>query len=361
VRLPVLHDGLSGRNMVGIVLRRHEQETESDEQRLLKLFRNRTALKKEFSKLRREGEQLQKQLQQQEGVTLHAQQQLEQLEGMLAHPAQAANTSVFYQLRGVWHHCRRKQARLAENLLAHQRDRELKLDLDKFNAVKKAALAVIEQHEQKARKQHEAAGVELESLRRQWLALRGFWNYFKRRTIAAQIENADEICQAAMTHLKQCLEQKRVKEAKSPPAFDGLSVAGRRKINLMLIAVAQELYLHFSKQNVSVLAREASVRQITDVNYGDITACREMNIFIEKCLRSLPSGKDLVASALQRVAYLERCAGYRLDTDTVPVAGSFAEIPLEFADDSDAREQRTSININVLADEYWELYSVLLT
>ena len=178
--------------MVGIALRRSEQKTESEEQRLLKLFRNRTELKKEFSKLRREGEKLQKQLQQQEGVTLRSQQQLEQLEGMLAHPVQAANASVFYQLRGVWNHCHRKQARLAENLLAHQRDRELKLDLDQFDAVKKASMAVIGQHEEQARKQHEAASEELESLRGQYMKSRGFWNYFKRWKIAAQIETAAE-------------------------------------------------------------------------------------------------------------------------------------------------------------------------
>ena len=50
--------------MVGVALRRSEQKTESDEERLLKLFRNRSELKKEFAKLRRSGELLQEQLQQ---------------------------------------------------------------------------------------------------------------------------------------------------------------------------------------------------------------------------------------------------------------------------------------------------------
>lgn len=346
--------------MVGIALRRREQKTEPEDERLLKLFRNRTELKKEFAKLRQEGHRLQEQLQQQEGVTLRSQQQLEQLEGMLAHPVQAANASVFYQLRGVWNHCRRKLARLGEDLLAHQRNREMKLDLNQFKAASKAALAVIERHEQQARKQNQATGAELESLRRQYLRSRGFWNYFKRRKIAAQIEIADESHEAAVTHLEQCLEQKKMKGAESPPVFAGLTVGGRRKINLVLIAVAQELYLHFRKRNISGLAREASVRQVTDVNYGDINACRDMNMRIENCLRSLPSGQDLVASARDRVAYLDHCAGYRLETDTVPVAGSFAEIPLAVGDGGDIRGQN-SVSVNVLADEYWEIYSVLLT
>jgi len=346
--------------MVGIALRRREQKGEPDDERLLKLFRNRTELKKEFAKLRQEGHRLQEQLQQQEGVTLRSQQQLEQLEGMLAHPVQAANASVFYQLRGVWNHCRRKLTRLGEELLAHQRNREMKLDQDRFDAANKAALAVIERHEQQARTQHQAAGAELEVLRQQNLRSRGFWNYFKRRAIAAQIEIADESHEAAASHLEQCLEQKRIKEMEPPPVFGGLTVGGRRKIDLVLIAIAQELYLHFSKRDVSSLAREASVRQVTDVNYGDISACRDMNIHIEKCLRRLPSGQDLVARARNRVAYLEHSAGYRLETDTVPVAGSFAEIPITVGDGGDVEGQR-SVRVNVLADEYWEVYSILLT
>ncbi len=346
--------------MVGIALRRREQKVESEDERLLKLFRNRSELKKEFAKLRLEGQRLQDQLQQQEGVTLRSQQQLEQLEGMLAHPVQAANASVFYQLRGVWNHCHRKLTRLGEDLVAHQRDREMQLDQNKFNAVNKAALAVIERHEQQARKQHQSIGAELELYRQQYVRYRGFWNYFRRRTIAAQIENLDESHETAATHLAHCLEQMRDKKAESPPEFGELSLAGRRKIDLVLIAIAQELYLHFSKGNVSGLAREASVRQVTDVNYGDITECRNMNIQIEKCLRRLPTGQELVASARDRVVYLEQCAGYRLETDTVPVAGSFARIPLAVGEGGDVRGQR-AVNLNVLADEYWEIYSVLLT
>jgi len=346
--------------MVGIAIRRRGQTKEPEDERLLTLFRNRVELKKEFAKLRHQGRQLQERLQQQEGATLRSQQQLEQLEGMLAHPVQAANASVYYQLRGIWNHCRRKLARLAENLQTYHLDREMKLDLDQFNATQKAKLAVIERHERQAIQQHKKTSSELESLRRKYMQSRGFWSYFQRRSIVVQMEIADQAHVAATMHLEECREQKRIKGTESPPASAGLTIEGRRKINLVIIAITQELYLHFSKRNVSSLAREASVRQITDVNYGDITACRELNIHIEKCQRSLPSGQELVSTTRQRVAYLEQCAGYRLETDTVPVAGSFAGIPLEVSDGGDVSSQH-SVNINVLADEYWEVYSVLLT
>ena len=44
---------------------------------------------------------------------------------------------------------------------------------------------------------------------------------------------------------------------------------------------------------------------------------------------------------------------------TVPVAGSFAEIPIEIGEGGDKRNQKT-VSVNVLADEYWDVYSVLL-
>lgn len=346
--------------MVGIAIRQRERESESEDERLLNLFRNRSALKKEFAKLRNEGIQLQKLLERQEGVTLRSQQQLEQLEGMLAHPVQAANASVFYQLRGIWNHCHRKLSRLSENLLAHQRDREMKLVLNQFNAVKKASLDDIDRHEQDVHKEHAEISAKLESFRQQLDVSRGFWNCFNRRGIVTQIEIANKSLAVVTARIGEYLEQKKTKEAESPLDFNGLNIEACRKINLMLIAVAQELYLHFSKHNVSGLAREASARQVSDMNYGDITACREMNIHIEKCLRSLPSGQDLVALARNRVTYLEHCENYRLETDMVPVASSFAEIPIQVGENGDVRGQNTA-KINVLADEFWEVYSVLLT
>jgi predicted nuclease with TOPRIM domain len=56
---------------------------ERDEEQLLQLFWNRAALKKEFAKLRGEGNQLTERLRQQEGANLRVQQRLEELEAML--------------------------------------------------------------------------------------------------------------------------------------------------------------------------------------------------------------------------------------------------------------------------------------
>lgn len=331
-----------------------------DEERLLKLFWNRAELKKEFANLRRDGEQLKEKLQQQEGVTMRAQQRLEQLEGMLADPLQASNASVFYQLRGVWSNCKRKLMRLSKDLTLHQTEREQQYELGRFQAGLRAAAHVIDRQIEQARQREDALMEELRVLHERRDKLRGFWNVFKRRALLGEIETLESGLQTAQVQTEQCRATKAEKLGASAPAFAGLSINGRRKINLALIAIAQELFIHFSERNISVLAREASVRQVSDVNYGDIKTCRELNAHIATCVRSLPVGDELVKNVRRRAQFLGEQASYRMETDTVPVAGSFSDIQLEL-DDSATAHGRKSVPINVLADEYWDIYTVLQT
>lgn len=331
-----------------------------DDERLLKLFWNRAELKKEFAKLRLEGEQLKEQLEHQEGVTLRSQQRLEQLEGMLADPVQAANASVFYQLRGVWASGKRKLARLSKDLTEHQIQRERQAQTAKFRAGLRAASQVIDRQIDKARQREESLTEDLRVLHERHAQLRGFWNLFRRRALMSEAETLESALQGAQTHTAHCDAAKAEKLAEKGPAFGGLSVAGRRKINLALIAIAQELFIHFCRREISLRAREASVRVVNDVNYGDIETCRELNSLITEGIRSLPVGDELVKKVRRRAQYLSAQASYRADTDTVPVAGSFADIHLDL-DESSITHGKRSIPINVLADEYWDIYTALQT
>lgn len=331
-----------------------------DEERLLRLFWNRAELKKEFAKLRREGEQLKEKLERQEGATLRAQQRLEQLEGMLADPVQAANASVFYQLRGVWASCKRKLTRLSQDLTVHQTEREQQGELARFSASVRAATHVFDRQVEKALERENALTEELRMLHERRSRLRGFWNVFRRRALLVEADALESDLQAAQTHTEHCRAERMSKEGENPPAFVGLSVAGRRRINLALIAISQELFIHFSHCSISVLAREAVGRQVTDVNYGDVEACRELNRNIAACIRSLPVGDDLVRKVRRRAQFLGEHASYRMDTDTVPVAGSFGDIQVDLDSGSGAL-RRNSVPVNVLADEYWDIYTVLQT
>ena len=70
---------------------------------------------------------------------------------------------------------------------------------------------------------------------------------------------------------------------------------------------------------------------------------------------------DLPVLVRARAEYLRRQAEYLRDADTVPIAASCAEIPLQLtAGDSPAPASDRRLSVNVLGEEYWEIYSVLL-
>ena len=188
----------------------------------------------------------------------------------------------------------------------------------------------------------------------------GFWNYFKRRTLVSKVAPIKLELIRSEAKLERFQVARKEKESEARPQFGELSIAGKRKINLALIVIAQELFLHFNERNISVLAREASVRQVNDATYGGIDACREMNEYIEKRLRSLPGGEELAATLQSRTQALGKIATYRRDTDTVPVTGLCAEIPVKFTDELERRKTKP-IQVNVLTEEYWDIHSVLLS
>lgn len=334
--------------------------SEPEEERLLKLFWNRAELKKELASLRAEGDRLKDRLQQQEGTILRSKQRLEQLEGMLADPLQAANAAVFYQLRGVWHSCRKKMVRMANDLLEHQQSRENQLTVDLFDAKHRAALDVVLRHIDTAEAEVNGFKQEIRSLRERHEKLGGFWNYFKRRTLVSKVAPIKLELKRSEVKLERFQVARKEKESEARPQFGELSIAGKRKINLALIVIAQELFLHFNERNISVLAREASVRQVNDATYGGIDTCREMNEYTEKRLRSLPGGEELAATIQSRTKAFGKIATYRRDTDTIPVSGLFAEITVQFTDELERRKTKP-IRINVLAEEYWDIHSVLLS
>lgn len=334
--------------------------SEPEEERLLKLFWNRAELKKELASLRAEGDRLKEQLQQQEGATFRSQQRLEQLEGLLADPLQAANAAVFYQLRGVWHSCRKKMVRMANDLLEHQEARENRRVLDLFEDKHQAALDVILEHIAKAEREVNELKQEIRSMRDRHQKLGGFWNYFKRRELVSQASAHKFEVKRAEANLERFNQARKEKESEARPDFNALSVEGKRKINLALIVIAQELYIHFEPRNISVLAREASVRQVHDATYGGIDECRKLNAYIEHRLRNMPGGEDFAATLQNRTKILEKNASYRRDTDTVPVAGTCSEIQAKVSGEFDTNKTK-SIPVNVLAEEYWEIYTVLLT
>jgi len=333
----------------------------AEDERLLQLFWNRAELKREFARLQRDRDRLADQLRQQEGSTLRWQQRLEQLEGLLADPERAANAAVFFQLRGVWQYCRRRLARLARELGSRQQDAELRRETARFEEHRKIALASIEQRLVPLIERRVAIEAELHGVRLQQVKLTSFWKLLARR----RCEHAQSVLESALAGVQSQID--RYEKARHEKLNESVTQAAtigtdsKRIVNLSVIALAQELVVQLTAHNVAQMARDASLRQVNDMRYGDLPACHQTGQMVAKVLQRLDELDDLPVLVRARAEYLRRQAEYLRDADTVPIAASCAEIPLQLtAGDSPAPASDRRLSVNVLGDEYWEIYSVLL-
>ena len=243
---------------------------------MVRLFWNRTQLKREFSQLERDRLQVVQQLRQQEVTGERAQQQLEQLEGLLADPVRAANAVVYFQLRGIWAYGRRRLARLAHELRVRQQEREVQREALRFEEHRQAALAALERRLEPLQARYQELGRALLLNRGEQAGCSGWWQVVTRYRLAgaefALLEN-----QTALAGQMERYSRARAGKLKEmAPVPDFLGVSGQRLVNLSLIAMAQELLLVFSEHNVAQQSREAAQRQTMGKKYGDLDECRRL-------------------------------------------------------------------------------------
>ncbi len=333
----------------------------AEDEKLLQLFWNRAELKREYARSQRDRDSMLDQLRQQEGATLRWQQRLEQLEGLLADPERAANAAVFFQLRGVWQYCRRRLARLARELGARQQEAELRRETARFEEHRKIALVSIEQRMAPLIERRVAIESELDGVRLQQIELASFWQLLARR----RCEHAQSLLESALAGIQSQIERyekaRHEKLKESVTAATTIGTDSKRVVNLSVIALAQELVVQLTAHNVAQMARDASLRQVGDMRYGDLQVCQLTGQQVARVLQQLDELDDLPLLVRGRAEYLRRQVEYMRDADTVPIAASCAEIPLQFtATENPVPANDRSLSVNVLGEEYWEIYSALL-
>lgn len=343
--------------MASVVTNLPRQKRQADDDdRLVDLFWNRAQLKKEFAQLRAERAALQERVRHQEGQILRAQQRVEELEGLLADPTQAANAGVFFQLRALWGYARRRLMRLSRDLATHERERTQRAGQHAFEQGRDVELAELDAR-------FALASERVRDAQQVWMQLAK-----RRRSLLAWVgigpgRDELEMAREALTQARierddlEHLRQSKLHEA--APDGGELALDSRRRVNLAVIAMAQELLLHFDGDGLAAQAREAVSRQLSDVDYGTARICRRLSRRMAEQLQAFESIKDLSARIRRRTRYLQSCARYRLETDAVPVSGCFETIPC-LLDDAGQPVDTQAIATNVLVEEYWDLYSVLL-
>ena len=314
----------------------------AEEERLVELFRNRAELKKELSALDEERQRLLDRLKLQEGATMRVEEQLAALEQYLGRPEEGYKCLAYFQLRAVWRSAARRLEQFAGELARQQKDRERNQQLAGFERGKRERLDDIERELVEARVLADQLQAEQRLAEQQFASLKGFWNHFRRSRLRESIETRRFRIDAAVTQLTDLGDRQHDIESEPPPLFEGLSVDGRRAVNLAVIAYAVALHERIAAAGLADLVRQTTLRRVYESSYGGREECLALMHRAGRLVAEIDGMQDDLADIKARTERLRATAAYRADGETVPQYETLQAASL------------------VLLEEYWDVYKALL-
>ncbi|MFZ2508180.1 MAG: hypothetical protein WAW79_06895 [Steroidobacteraceae bacterium] len=320
-----------------------------EEERLLKLFWNRAELKKELQALDDQLHNLRNKLKQQENANGRLQQQLEQLEVLLGNPERGHDALVHFGLKALWRACREQLEGFAADLKLKNQERERKKQLEEFQQDRTERLKIADERLRQAQEVADAERDRMRQRQERMARLTGFWNYFRRRALAIEILAQRERCVTAERQLADMSEAHRTIEKEPWPEFPGLTIEGRRQVNLAVIAYAQVLYARLAASGMAMDSRLANNRSVESAKHGDPEACLRRLKEIASALAQVKAQDDIVAEIRKRTDKMATGATWRSQNETVPQPASLPPAAAGGVPDA-----------NVLVDDYWDIYKILL-
>lgn len=328
----------------------------AEEERLMQLFQNRAGLKKAYADLQDEFHLMRDRLKQQEGATIRVQEQIDALGELLADPRTGFSALVFFQLRALWKTCHQRLATFASDLAHQQEERETAKFREECARRRAARLAEADERLQSARAEADELRVRLSSAESEFGRLDALWHYFKRRRLvkplhALRVEVVGE--DAAVRDLQ--LDRNAIAGEPAEP-FAGISLGARRNINLAIIAYAELLCEHVDAFGVAARAKEAVARRVHEMNFGPQAECENYMQRVQKAIAAVSNQRQVNASVKPKLDRLRSICEYRNAADTVPTADSLAAAPAA----AKGVKPGAAPGWNVLAEDYWDLYTLLL-
>ena len=325
-----------------------------DSEKLLHLYWNRAELKKQFAGMRKEQFKLKDKIKHQEGATARLQQKLDHLEALLIDPESAGNAVVFYQLSGLALQCQRKLSKFAEQLKQQREQRQHNHLLISWNEERTREARSIELELVATREFVQRVDEQLQGERDRLMSMSGFLKIFRRRAVTATLDSFAKQIDAANQREQSLLQRLDEIKNRKPPENQGLEVATKRSINLMILSFAQQLLLLFADDDLAGMAKEASEKSVGAINYGNRTECDQLLARIRKRSEMIDRSSDFASILQQRAKLIGETALFRNDGDAVPVAGSVSTV-FDIGDDGSV----SKTEVNVLGENYWGIARVL--
>lgn len=330
-----------------------------EDERLLQLYWNRAELKKELTRLQDERHRLLEQIRNHESTFARNREQLVALEEFLGNPETGAHALVYFQLRSLWRATSAKVAHFAQQLQQQQADREQRRQVLEFDRNRRQQLADYDRRITDARSSADMLEAQLKLDQAKLESMRGFWNYAARRRLSEEMERERVEWDSAVMQVTDLSDDRTALETKPAPDFPGISIDGRRVVNTAVIAYAQQLVVAMSAGGLALLAKETTTKRVFDMKYGSREDCVRLMALLRDALATIKNEKDDLTGLKERTDALRSSATYRSDADTIPLTDSIGTLPMP-ATPVSGLEAGNRAGVNVLVDDYWELYQALL-
>jgi chromosome segregation ATPase len=204
---------------------------------------------------------------------------------------------------------------------------------------------------------------EVETLKKRVDAMNGFVRLIKGRGLKSRIAGLEQGRDALRSRVDEIKETQQKINAEPLPEIGDLSVDSRRLINLAVLALAQELVVHFSEHNLASFAKTATEKPVSDMKFGDRRDCDRLVERIRGRISDLKDQKVIADAVKLRTDYLLTQVTYSEETSTVPQSEAFASIPAQVPGANGGmplnRASDAPTRVNVLASDFWDVQKYL--
>ena len=329
------------------------EEKGQDSDKLMDLYWNRAELKKEFAGMRKEQFRLQDVIKTKEGETARLQQRLDHLESLLTDPELADSVLVYYQLRGLGQKCARKLAKFAEELKQQREQKQHSSLMGDWKEALRRETKGIELEMLEKRDAMLQLEDQLQAEQRRLTTMNSWTRFFRGKGVMRQIDAIADQLELAAQEEQMINERREEIQNREPPDQQGLDIAAKRSINLMILAYSQQLYVHFADADIVDLIKEATEKSVGAINYGSRKECAGLLGKLTNAMESLEQATEFADVLQKRVQMLGGSAKFSSAQDAVPLATSVAQL-IRVEANGLVRETRKDL----LGENYWGIAKV---
>ena len=326
------------------------EEKGQDSDKLMDLYWNRAELKKEFAGMRKEQFRLQDLIKTKEGAIARIQQRLDHLENLLTDPDLSHSVLVYYQLRGLGQKCARKLAKFAEQLKQQREQKQHKSLLGDWEEELRQASKAIELELLEKRDALLQLEDQLQAEQRRLTSMSAWSRFFRGKGVMRQIDAIAEQIELARQEEEMIVSRRDDIQNREPPDHQGLDIPAKRSINLMIVAYAQQLYMHFADADIVDLIKEATEKSVGAISYGNRRECAALLKNISRATDTMEQATEFADVLKKRVQMLGDYAKFSTAEEAVPLATSIATL-IHIDANGLVRESAKDL----VGENYWEI------